>query len=164
MHPGQLREHVIEPVLKHLEAYSESAVNLLLMTAAVESDLGEYIAQINGPALGIYQMEPDTEYDILHNFVSFRGVLHSQIESCMTLRYFPEDGDFGLAGNLYYATAMARVHYLRVPEALPEPDDIRGLANYWKDHYNTHLGMGTVDSAIHKYKTLVLGEKTQWKL
>lgn len=57
---NQFKEHVVVPVLKYLEPeipYSESAVNLLLMTAAHESRGGTYLKQINGPALGVYQMD-----------------------------------------------------------------------------------------------------------
>ena len=56
-----------------------------------------------------------------------------------------------LAGNLYYATAMARIHYLRRPERLPSAMDVEGLAQYWKDHYNTYLGAGTPEKAVKMY-------------
>ena len=61
----------IEEVLDYLNLNSLSAVNLLLGTAAQESRLGEYIEQVNGPALGIFQMEPKTEIDIFRNFLTY---------------------------------------------------------------------------------------------
>jgi hypothetical protein len=63
MNPKQLRELVIRPVLEYLHPdipYSHEAEDLLMMIAAHESHLGEYVKQVQGPALGIYQMEPDT--------------------------------------------------------------------------------------------------------
>jgi len=41
---------------------------------------------------------------------------------------------------------MCRIHYLRVPE--PIPDTIQGQAAYWKMHYNTELGAGTPQEYI----------------
>ncbi len=39
--------------------------------------------------------------------------------------------------NLAYATAMCRVHYLRVPRPLPDAGAVRAMGEYWKRHYNT---------------------------
>ena len=47
---------------------------------------------------------------------------------------------------------MCRVHYYRVSEALPEENDIEGMARYWKKYYNTPLGAGTEEEFIHNYK------------
>lgn len=58
MDKRQLR-NLIRRVLIGIGGYSEEAENLLMGTAAQESALGEYIRQLgNGPALGIFQMEP----------------------------------------------------------------------------------------------------------
>lgn len=52
-----------------------------------------------------------------------------------------------LITNLQYATAMARIHYYRVPESLPRRCDfdnhglyLRALGAYAKHHYNTEQG------------------------
>ena len=58
-----------------------------------------------------------------------------------------------LKGNLYYAVAMCRIHYYRVSEALP--NDLEGMARYWKKYYNTELGKGTVEEFIHNYEQAV---------
>ena len=58
MDPKQLKE-LIERVLRKVNLYSDAAVDLLMLTAAQESACGKYIRQLgNGPALGIFQMEP----------------------------------------------------------------------------------------------------------
>ena len=56
-----------------------------------------------------------------------------------------------MIGNLYYAAAMARVHYLRRPEALPPAGDVEALGQYWKNFYNTFLGKGTVEEFVENY-------------
>jgi hypothetical protein len=155
MNTRQLRELIIEPTLKDLKLYSESAVNLLLGTAAQESLMGEYIHQVGGgPAKGIFQMEPATETDIWTHYLKYKPELADRVAALMT----PHDiGGGNLVGNLYYATAMARIHYLRKKESLPHHQDVEGMARYWKIHYNTIHGKGTVEEFIHNYQKHVLG-------
>ena len=51
------------------------------------------------------------------------------------------------------ACLFARLHYLRVAEAVP--DDLRGQAGYWKRYYNTRLGKGTVVGYMDKWRQFV---------
>lgn len=148
--PDQLREYIVRPSLKAIDLHSKAAEELIMLTAATETMCGAYIHQVKGPALGIYQMEPATYKDIWRNYLSYN---HSLADNIAGLG----KGAECLAGNLYYATAMARVHYLRVPSALPHYLDEYGLAKYWKDHYNTHLGKGTVEKAVQMYRRYALG-------
>ena len=123
--------------------YSDTAVELLMMTAAHESKLGTYLEQMNGPALGIFQMEPVTEEDIWDNYLHYREGLEEAVET-FTL------GDHGeLKWNLKYAIVMARIHYYRVPQALPK--GFKELAEYAKEHYNTNEGKATSDKYLEDY-------------
>jgi len=156
---SQVKEHIVIPVLKQMSIpYSEEAVELLLMTCAHESNGGEYIKQIEGPALGIYQMEPSTHDDIWNNYLTSKPRLSADAwEQMGRTLYSPKAL---LIGNLNYATAMARIHYWRVSEALPKKADflpqhgmdfLRALAQYCKDHYNTHLGKATPEKYLSDY-------------
>jgi hypothetical protein len=58
--------------------------------------------------------------------------------------------------NLYYATLMARAKYLTKPEPLPNHHDALGMAEYYKEHYNTYLGATTVDKAREVFKDIIL--------
>lgn len=151
MHQDQLRT-LIRSVLGKVGLYSEAAEELLLLTAAVESHLGKYIYQIGGPARGIFQMEPATEHDIWENFLAYRPKLADDVRRLMCSGTCDD-----LAHNLEYQVAMARIHYLRVPETLPIPAEIRSMARYWKLYYNTTLGKGTVDKAVDAYKEFIHG-------
>ena len=144
----QLRKYIIRPTLELIGYHSEASEELLMLTAAAESELGHYIHQVNGPALGIYQMESQTHDDIWGNWLKYKS-LAGIVSSLGT-----ESKD--LIGNLYYATAMTRCHYLRVPEALPKANDIEALAQYHKKYYNTLLGSAEVTSTIKKYERLVV--------
>lgn len=154
----QLRNDIIKPVLKSMDPvipYSEAAVELLMMTAAHESRLGTYIRQINGPALGIYQMEPKTFADILNNFVQYRPKILDELAAFTDIIDSTEPAQ--LIGDLWFATAMARVHYYRVPNALPDVKDLSGLALYAKKHYNTISGKATTLDYRLAYQKLCTG-------
>lgn len=142
---------LITSVLKELGLHSDNAVNLLMGTAAQESHLGKYRKQIGGgPALGIFQMEPATFNDIVKNYLRFKPGLTVKIEGVARVcRFHAED----IENNDLLAICMARVHYLRVSEAIPS--DVEGMARYWKKYYNTPLGKGTVEEFISNYKKLV---------
>ena len=133
---NQLREAITE-VLQEFGLYSPEAVDLLMGTAAVESKLGTYIRQIRGPALGIFQMEPASEQDLWNNFRRTKIILGGN--------YYTPDS-VALKYDLRYQIIMARIHYLRKPGAIPTT--LSGQANYWKKHYNTYLGAGTVEKYI----------------
>ncbi|NMU24009.1 hypothetical protein HKB21_00040, partial [Vibrio parahaemolyticus] len=42
-----------------------------------------------------------------------------------------------------FAVATARLNLIRFPEALPEADDLEGLARYAKKYWNTSAGKAT---------------------
>lgn len=149
----ELKKRVIEPTLFRLDMHSKSAVNLLLGTAAHESKMGEYLVQVNGPALGIFQVEPGTLEDIYRNYLAYRPSLLKRVEA---LRGVDMSREESLVSNLAYATAIARLVYRRVPEALPAYDDIPALASYWKMYYNTGLGKGKRQQFIDAFPAGVI--------
>jgi len=147
-------QDLIQRTLQDLGMQSESAVNLLLGTAAQESQFGTYIRQIGGgPALGVFQMEPDTEIDIWDNYLRYRSEL-ACIVTIISGQAAPSPID--LEANLSYQIAMARIYYRRIPEAFPRADDVAGLARYWKQYYNTRLGSGTKEEFVRNYAKYVL--------
>lgn len=145
----QLKLYVIVPTLARLGLYSDAAVNLLLGTCAQESQMGTYLKQINGPALGIYQVEPATHKDIFDNYLKYKPDLLGIVLSLGTYN------DNSLITNLAYATAVARIKYLRAPDKLPDDNDVTGLANYWKKYYNTPLGAGQPQEFINNYRKYI---------
>lgn len=141
------REEVTD-TLKEIGLYSPQAVNLLLGTCAQESAFGKYNRQLgNGPALGVFQMEPATFMDIVNNYLRYKKPLYNLILDVCGLNYYEAEE---MVDNVKFATCMARVHYLRVHESLPS--DLDGWARYWKKYYNTYLGKGTEDEFKLNFK------------
>jgi hypothetical protein len=133
--------------------YSEDAVELLMLTAAQESHLGKYIHQIRGPALGVFQMEPATQRDIFDNYLSYHQDI---LDVYNTFIAAGIPWDVQMKGNLPLQIIATRLFYYRLPSALPSKDDVDAMAAYWKKYYNTYLGKGTVEEAVHNYKRFAL--------
>jgi len=152
MYKIQLKE-LIRDTLVEIGCYSESAVNLLMGTAAQETHLGFYIKQLNGPAKGIFQCEPATFGDYVKNYLTYNPNLKLRIENACDIRNWNPEA---LVYNLKFAICMARVHYLRISEPLPIKDAYHDMATYWKKYYNTYMGAGTTKEFIKNYKKYVL--------
>jgi hypothetical protein len=148
----QLKE-LIEKTLTAIGLHSDSAVNLLLGTCAQESGFGKYLRQLKGgPALGIFQMEPNTFNDHVENYLKYKPELENKIKKFCGITHMKP---MYLEWNIAFAICMSRIHYLRVRKGLPEPNDIEELAGYWKKYYNTYLGAGTVEEFIKNYNKYV---------
>ena len=128
--------------------HSAAAVQLLVGTALKESGGLRWRTQLNGgPARGLFQMEPATYRDIWENYLSYREPLAAAIRQAFT----PAGGELGfelITDDDAFAAVMARLKYHRVPAPLPPADDLAAQAEYWKTHYNTRLGKGTVAGYI----------------
>lgn len=145
MQSQQLLDHIIKPTLEYMGGNydSKNARMLLLATAAIESKCGYYIKQVNGPALGIWQMEPNTHKDIWLNCdvlaTEFQDVIEFMV---LKKRTTPLDD---LILSPMYACAMARLKYSMDPESLPDYKNIRQVYDYYKRIYNTPSGASTYE-------------------
>ena len=138
----QIKKHVIIPALDLIEMGGPDAVELVFNTGLVESRY-KYIAQVGGPALSFWQVEPTTMYDIFMNYLQYRQDLYSKI-----MQFTVVDTEFQLATNMAFAAAMCRLKYRRSPMPLPDADDIEGQAFIWKQVYNSPQGKGTEEKFI----------------
>lgn len=155
MNAQQLHDCIIKPTLEYMGGRYNSveARFLLLCTAAIESYCGYYIKQVNGPALGIWQMEPATHDDIWRNCDAVKQPTNGQgcvLRHRVRLLEVSPDNDFlnDLLVSPMYACAMARLKYSMDPKALPKYTggtslDLDMFYRYYKRVYNTELGAST---------------------
>lgn len=129
--------------------YSEDAVELLMLTAAQETHLGKYLWQVKGPALGVFQMEPNTYNDIWGNWIMYRQNILDALNDMYGGSGVP--WELKMKADLVYQIIMARIFYLRVPAALPAKDNALDMAHYYKKWFNTHLGKATPEEAFKNY-------------
>lgn len=153
-----VRNEIVRPVLAHLEKAEPrlsglTPERLLLGTSLVESWAHNIRQDPRGPARGLWQMEKGT-HDWLRDEVLNRW---SDIrQTVLELEGKSPSGYEALAGNHYYACAMARLRYWVVPKALPQPGDIQGMAQYWKQFYNTPLGAGHMRDFVNRYQVYIV--------
>ncbi|SLN77638.1 hypothetical protein [Oceanibacterium hippocampi] len=153
---AQVERLVIGPVLASLGAVeprldSLAARRLLLGTLAVETG-GVWIQQNPGPALGWFQMEPATHDHLLARIwreEAFAGWMHGNFGRPFL------GGAREMAGNAFYAAALARFYYWFDPAPLPDAGDLEGLAGYWKRRWNTRLGAGRADKFVRLLGPLI---------
>lgn len=144
---------IVERTLADFGYYTPDSANLILGTIAQESAYGKYRKQINGPALGICQMEPATFNDIVNNFLKYHPDIVERIKSVCHVNVLSAPD---MVSNDQLAICMCRVHYLRQKGAIPTT--IEGYAQYWKQWYNTPLGKGTEQEFIRNYHLHVLND------
>jgi len=150
---SQFRSLIVEPVLSKLRVYSKNAEELLVFTCAAESLGGTLLHQVKGPAVGIYQMEPNTYTDIWVNYIRARNQLATLMALHFGCNKIPDVER--MIYDLHYATAMARIHYLRMPGNLPEAKDVDGMWDYYKKYYNTEKGKAKKEDSIKKYQDFI---------
>ena len=133
MNKKQLTDLVIIPTLKEIPGgYSESAVMAIQMIIAHESVGGKYLAQTNGPALGIIQMEPATHLDVWKHGDSIKvnarmlGIITSESS------YTPSPNK--LVSDLRYNVFMARQKLFMDKGRLP--GNAHDMAIYLKKNWN----------------------------
>lgn len=156
----QFQKYIVRPVLDRLKMGGLAAERLMIGTALAESRM-TYIDQINrgeekpGPAYGIYQQEQGSHDDIWLNYLPQHPDIALRVRQ---LAIMPCDAQ-QMAGNLYYATAMARLHYWRLRFIMPSPLDYKAMAGLWKMYYNTVEGAGTAEKA-EKWFRIACSETT----
>ena len=152
----QLQDVIVRPTLIALGQWSLSAVNLLLGTCAQESQMGKYLVQqkigMRG-GIGIYQMQAPAFNTTWDRMISSNLLMRQKLFNLLGYSVKPQPER--LASDLLLATAMCRLYYLAINVALPQPDDINGLAHYWKIYYNSPIGSGTTAEFVENYKNYV---------
>lgn len=142
------RECIVRPALDSLGLHTMAREELLVITCAQESLGGTYLMQCDsrgypqGPALGLYQMEPNTFQDMLDNFLRYRMALASKVTGMLVASRMVYD-------NLF-ATQIAALQYYRFPEKIP--DDLEGQIRYYKKYWNTELGKATLAEVRSNYE------------
>lgn len=163
MNPQQLHDLIIKPTHNYMGFRYESKESnfLSLCTTAIESDCGDYIKQINGPALSAWQIEPNTHDDIWLNCDALKNHQFKILIENLQLKLTPSGSCYlNLSESPKYACAMARLKYSMDPNPLPKltgdnNSDSRSFYDYYKRVYNTELGASTFDKwavALKKHR------------
>jgi len=132
---------IIRDTLRIMDMESDDACSLIYKTGMAESGYKVLKQYGGGPALGFFQMEPATCRDIWENYVMYRPHYRDKLYQ---LGWDDSKLDYCLISNIGLQVAFCRLHYRRVPSALPKMDNLEQQAKYWKSYYNTEKGKGTI--------------------
>tara|TARA_R100001443_G_C3344622_1_gene175313 strand:- start:153 stop:614 length:462 start_codon:yes stop_codon:yes gene_type:complete len=119
--------------------YSPEAEDMVYRTGMAETRYKTIKQYSGGPAIGFFQIEPDTLNDTMKNYVKYRPPL---LDCLKKLGLNEDDMEYSVLTNIALQIAFCRIHYRRNPYKIPGTLEEQG--KYWKEHYNTKLGKGTV--------------------
>ena len=132
---------IINYVLRDLKMYSEDAESLVYRTGMAESGYS-HLEQVKGPAIGFFQVEPDTINDTIDNYLKFRPKkLAHLVKRGLNL----EAIETSVLCSIYLQVAFCRYKYWRSP--MPIPTGMVKQAKYWKEIYNGP-GKGTIEHFV----------------
>jgi hypothetical protein len=127
--PAQFRQYVVIPSLTLMAPFgppvTDVAAALLMATAAQESHLGQYLHQVGGPALGVFQIEPPTLANVLRTLPV--GLMHL---ISIGLGTSPQEQ---IIRDLGYAAVVARWNYWIQPQKLPSSTTAAALWPAYRD-------------------------------
>ena len=140
---GEIKE-IVEHSLYRLDCYSDDALALVVRTGMAESGYralrgyGE-----SNPAIGFWQIEPATLFDMMRNYIVYRPQYRKTLEK-LGMEFKGDDIEISVMANMAVQAGLCRLHYRRDKDPLPSWDDLEAQGKYWKRVYNTYKGRGTV--------------------
>lgn len=137
-------EVIVKWSLEELGMYSDDAHAMIMRTGMAESGY-RALEQSGGPAIGFFQIEPETLNDTVENYINYRPQLKTKLYS---IGFDDIESEIRLMSNIALQAAFCRLKYRRDSKPIPKWDDIEGQAKYWKRIYNSELGRGTVEHFI----------------
>jgi hypothetical protein len=132
-YPAIVRATIIRPALMKQGLFSFAAEQLLMGTAAIESNFVNFVQFNQGPARGMFQMEPPTFQDLVTRVLGAAKNHQLQVATLSMSNSNPPAFS-QLTTNHLFAAAMARVKYYSIPH--PIPMGLIAQANYWWNYYN----------------------------
>ena len=145
----QFEALILTPALQALQLDSLSL--LIAGTIAHESKGGTYIKQINGPALGVCQIEDATFNSLWQSYLPNQAILTNKIMTLCQFSRVPKA--YQMIYDMLLSVAMCAALYKWRLDSHKEssPLTIESCADCWIKYYNCG-GKGTKDEFINDYK------------
>lgn len=165
IYANDLRELVIRPTLLALNEWSSTTENLLLGTAAQESNLGFRMQSDKDAGMGIYRISAHTHVQVWDKYLITDPELASRLRGLASQQQFLKTPHHELIINLSYATGVAWMIYKRHHLRLADNFNTHDLAKCWLNYYCTRDDQcvqkirgedAQIEKFIANYKELVL--------
>ena len=115
-----------------------TAKEMIIETAITETGLGQIEDKTVGAGMGLTQFDDKPFQDIRDRSIKLRPKILKELKIDISLVKWDD-----LRYNQFLALLFTRLHYWLKGD--PIPATIEERANYWKLHYNTKFGKGTVE-------------------
>lgn len=152
--PDEVKEIIVRICSKFHSA--DRRVPLIAGIVAVETQFGTYPDTSVKEGMGISQIDKIKFFDIKKNSNEHRAMIIQEFAVDINLVKYED-----LRYNVFLAILSTVLGLLRIIEALPNIT-IKELAKYWKKHWNTTAGAGTIEDFIKAATTwsyLIKGDK-----
>jgi len=139
------KEHALTIVQSVCEVLGGGIISelMLIETACAETKLGLYKDPTpNGAGRGLCQCDNIPFYDVI---ARTRSKHIKAVKNAFGINLYRVKHE-QLNNNPLLAFIMCRLHYKLIPETFPLTTI--GRARYWKTHYNTSAGKGTVEHFV----------------
>ncbi len=163
----ELRKLVVKPTLESLNAYSEATENLIVGTAAQESELGFHLNI--GPTeanhnqdmgYGIYRITAKEHQQVWDCYLVNHPQLASDIRGLASQHEFLKNPHLELATNLSYATAIAWAIYQSNGATALADEDLPSMAQTWFScFHHSAENNGSPENFTENYRRLVITTK-----
>ena len=148
-------KEIAEYALYKIDCYSDDALALVVRTGNAESGYSALKGYGEGnPAIGFWQIEPATMYDMMRNYIIYRAPYRKALEE-LGMKFKGDDIEISVMSNMGVQAALCRLHYRRDSKPIPSWDDLASQGKYWKRVYNTIKGRGTVKHFIKANKDVL---------
>ena len=147
MNLKQVKKYWVEPALEFFPKPLRTPNRKQFMVAIglVESGYN-YVAQFpEAYALGYWQVQLGTYRDNILNFLEFKNEFN---DGWSIIKKIHQATYQSMTSDCVFACYMGAITVYRAPAALPEYNDIKGMAKYWKTYYNTSQGAGSIEEAF----------------
>lgn len=149
MNLQQVIDYWIKPALEFFPEPLRTPNRKQFMVAIglVESGYN-YVAQVpEADALGYWQVQRNTYLDNQVNFLDFKNEFNHYwvLLKKIHIASYPS-----MASDCVFACYMGAITVYRAPAALPEYNDIEGMAKYWKTYYNASPRGASIEEAMER--------------
>lgn len=143
---ADIKRNVIAPIVLDLELTGDEFARVQLMAGIGNVETGYHTRyQVDGPALGFWQVEPRTHDDLWQNWLCARPALAEVTRSYLPTQFDDRPSADALAISDRYAACIATLVFYRSPIPLPPRGNARAQCAAWKAGYNTAAGAGRID-------------------
>ena len=149
---SEILECIIRPTLHRLGVYNPIAEQLMLGTAAVQSNMGSYLRSSSG-GIGLFGIQHDRHEELWDSYLAFDADLASEIRGFASQHEFLKAPDMELACNMRYAATIAWMIYVEAGIDLHKLHTTEDLAKCWYELYSRReAGFSPEDFVMHYEK------------